>query len=58
MKIDAKRYKAIVAKAYKEESGDIKKCAEADLLKCKDGKSDEMIELWFREMIESTGGPY
>ena len=51
MKIDSKKYKAIVAKAYKEDSGEVKKCAESDLLKCKDGKSDEMVELWFREMI-------
>jgi hypothetical protein len=58
MKIDAKKYKALVAKAYKEDSGDIKKCAETDLLKCKDGKSEEMVELWFREMIENTGAFY
>ena len=48
MKIDSKKYKTIVAKAYKEDSGDVKKCAESDLLKCKDRKSDEMVELWFR----------
>ena len=58
MKIDSKKYKAIVAKAYKEDSGEVKKCAESDLLKCKDGKSDEMVELWFREMIQNTGATY
>lgn len=57
-KIDAKKYKVIVAKAFKDEVGEIKKCAEEDLLKCKDGKDDKMVELWFREMIENTGKPY
>lgn len=58
MKIDAKKYKAIVVKAYKDETGDIKKCAESDLLKCKDAKDDQMIQLWFRDIIENTGAPY
>lgn len=57
-KIDAKKYKVIVAKAFKDEAGEVKKCAEQDLLKCKDGKDDKMVELWFREMIENTGQPY
>ena len=58
LKIDAKKYKAIVVKAYKEETGDVKRCAELDILKCKDMKDDQMVELWFREMIENTGAPY
>ena len=27
MKLDAKKYKTIVGKAYKEEGGEVKKCA-------------------------------
>lgn len=47
-----------MAKAFKDEGGEIKKCAEEDLLKCKDGKDEKMVELWFKEMIENTGQPY
>lgn len=42
-KIDAKKYKVLVGKTYKEATGDIKKWAEEDLLKLKDAKDEQMI---------------
>lgn len=57
-KIDAQKYKALVAKAYKDESGTVKACAEEDIRKLQDPKNDQKVEAWFREMIENTGVPF
>jgi hypothetical protein len=57
-KIDAHKYKTIVAKAYKEDTGIVKACAEEDIHKLKDPKDEKSVEAWFREMIENTGTPY
>jgi len=37
-KIDANKYKKIIANAYKEESGIVKACAEEDMQKIKNAK--------------------
>jgi hypothetical protein len=57
-KLDAHKYKTIVAKAYKEESGTIKSCAEADIFKLKDPKDPKMLEEWFKEILIAAGAPY
>lgn len=50
-KIDAKKYKSLLGKSYKEENGIIKKYAEGDLMKIKDAQNDQAIENWFKEII-------
>ena len=57
-KIDAKKYKAILLKAYKEQEGDVKQCAQSDLLKVENAKDEPSLQLWFRNVIETTGTQY
>jgi len=58
LKIDAKKYKTLVAKAYKEGDGEVKECASLDISKLKDAKNEKVVEEWFKEMIEATGKDY
>jgi hypothetical protein len=46
--IDSHKYKTIVAKAYKEESGVVKECAAEDISKLSNPKDPEALNAWFR----------
>jgi hypothetical protein len=48
----------IVGKAIKEENQLVKACASSDAMKLKDAKDEDMINLWFKEMIDATGAVY
>ena len=57
-KIDAKKYMKIVGKGIKDPDPLIVSCATSDTMKLKDSKDEDMINQWFKEMINSTGAFY
>lgn len=57
-KIDAHKYKMFVAKAFKEEAGTVKMCAEEDIHKLSNPKDHACVEQWFKELLIASTTPY
>ena len=51
MNIDVHKYQKIVVKAAKSEHAEVKMCAQKDILKLKDAKSEASLQEWWKYII-------